>query len=63
MKRYFCDKCGKEMTKEEYGTQFFVISKHNVMERVNHNELVLCEECERKLFEWLGVDEKQNADS
>ena len=63
MKRYFCDKCGKEMTKEQYSTHFFTVSKHNVLKCDYHNELVLCEECERKLFEWLGVDEKQNVDN
>ena len=55
MKRYFCDKCGKEMTKEQYSKHFFDISKYIFVERANHIELVLCEECENKLFKWLGV--------
>jgi len=58
MKKYFCDKCGKEMTQEQYERPYFYITKYDIIEG-NHyqNYVVLCEECESKLIKWLGETE------
>ena len=58
MKKYFCDRCGKEVTEEEYERPYFYIRKyHIVSDNYNVNDVFLCEECESKFIKWLGEKE------
>lgn len=58
MMKYFCDKCGKEITEEQYKRPYFYIRKYDIVND-NHycKDVVLCEECESKFIEWLGDKE------
>ena len=51
MKRYFCDKCGKEITEKQHESPYIWILKGND----NFAEQVaLCDECEDEFIKWLG---------
>lgn len=58
MKKYFCDKCKKEVTEEEYKRPYFYIRKyHIVSDNYCVKDVFLCEECESKFIKWLGDTE------
>jgi hypothetical protein len=58
MKKYYCDKCGKEMTQEQYEKPYFYISKYNIVDGERYcKDVVLCAECKSKFIKWLGEKE------
>jgi len=55
MKKYFCDKCGMEMTEKEYERPHFYIRKYSTVNGEHYcKDVVLCVECEKKFIKWLG---------
>lgn len=58
MKKYYCDKCGMEMTEKEYERPYFFIRKYDIVNGEHYcKDVVLCAECESKFIKWLGEKE------
>lgn len=55
MKRYFCDRCGEEMSKGDYETRTprFDISKFNTDKDSWWERIVLCNKCSDELEKWF----------
>lgn len=66
MKKYFCDRCGKEVSEEEYNRPYFYIRKYHIVNGENYvKDVFLCDECESKFIKWLGweIEDESNTNA
>lgn len=56
MRRFFCDKCGKDVT----DTDYFEFRLENTGPFGTKRKIDLCENCAKAMIEWIYAKEKKD---